>query len=546
MAEPGEPTDPSLATDAAAARRELPDALKPLGSPVFRMLWLAWAAANLTMWMNDVAAAWLMTQLTSSAVLVALVSAASTLPTFLLGLPSGALADIVDRRRYFAATQVWVAGVAVVLAVLAALDGLGPYSLLALTFANGVGLAMRWPVFAAIVPGLVPREQLSAALGLNAIAMNVSRIVGPMAAGALLSSLGNSAVFVLNALLSIGAFILILRWAGQPQTSTLPGERFVGAMRVGFQHVRQSPRLRAILLRVFLFFFQAIALQALLPLLARRLGSGAGGYTLMLASLGTGAVVAALGVSHLRERWTRDQLVRGGTVIQAVMTVLAGLAPSVAWALPALVLAGMAWIATANTLTMSAQLAVPNWVRARGMAVYQMALMGGNAVGAAVWGQVASLSDLPTSLILAAGTGVLLLALTWNKTVQGAVEDDLTPVPHLNQPVPAIDVAPDDGPVMVTLEYLIDTTRASEFATVMEQTRQARLRQGSLSWGLFRDTAVPGRYIEYFVDESWVEHLRRLERFTAADVQLRALRMSFHLGTEPPLVRRYVADQPLG
>jgi quinol monooxygenase YgiN len=193
---------------------------------------------------------------------------------------------------------------------------------------------------------------------------------------------------------------------------------------------------------------------------------------------------------------------------------------------------------------MSAQLAVPNWVRARGMAVYQMALMGGNAVGAAFWGQVAGMTDVPTSLIAAAVVGVFLLALTWNKTVQGAVEDDLSPVPHLNQPVPAIDVQPDDGPVMVTVEYLIDTSRADAFAAVMELTRQARLRQGSLSWGLFRDTAVPGRYIEYFVDESWVEHLRRLERFTAADVQLRLQRAGFHIGAEPPLVRRYVADQP--
>ncbi len=535
---------PPVVASATLFGRRLPDALMPLGSPVFRMLWLAWATANLTMWMNDVAAAWLMTQLTDSVLLVALVQAASTAPMFLLGLPSGALADILDRRRYFAATQLWVAAVALLLALLASLDALSPASLLALTFANGIGLAMRWPVFAAIVPGLVPREQLSAALGLNAIAMNISRIVGPMAAGALLASLGNSAVFALNALLAFGACVLILRWKGQPHTSTLPGERFVGAMRVGLQHVRQSPRLRAILLRVFLFFFQSIALQALLPLLAKRFGAGAGGYTLLLASLGIGAVVAALGVSLLRERFTRDQIVRGGTLIQAVMTVLAALSPSLGWALPVLVLAGMAWISTANTLTMSAQLAVPNWVRARGMAVYQMALMGGNAVGAACWGQVAAVTDVPTSLIASAVVGVVLLALTWNKTVQGAVEDDLSPVPHLNQPVPAIDVEPDDGPVMVTVEYLIDTQRADAFAAVMELTRQARLRQGSLSWGLFRDTAVPGRYIEYFVDESWVEHLRRLERFTAADVQLRLQRAGFHIGAEAPLVRRYVADQP--
>ncbi|MFM2121305.1 MAG: hypothetical protein RL722_2773 [Pseudomonadota bacterium] len=509
---------------------------------MFRMLWLAWAAANLTMWMNDVAAAWLMTQLSSSAVLVALVSAASTLPTFLLGLPSGALADIVDRRLYFATTQVWVAVVGLVLALLALFDGLNAHLLLALTFANGIGLAMRWPVFAAIVPGLVPREQLSAALGLNAIAMNVSRIVGPMAAGAILASLGTAAVFALNAVLAAVACALILRWPGQPRTSALPGERFVGAMRVGYQHVRESPRLQAVMLKVFLFFFQSIALQALLPLLAKRLGSGAGGYTLLLASLGCGAVTAALAVGHMRARWSRDQIVRGGTFIQAVMAVAAALAPSLAWAVPALVLAGMAWISCANTLTMSAQLALPNWVRARGMAVYQMALMGGNAVGAAVWGQVAGMTDVPTALYAASASGTLLLLLTWHRTVQGPGDEDLSPVPAQTTPTTAISVEPDDGPVMVTIEYRIDTTRAADFAAVMQQTRRARLRQGSLSWGLFRDTAVPGRYIEYFVDESWVEHLRRLERFTAADVQLRQQRLAFHQGGEPPLVRRYVAD----
>jgi MFS family permease/quinol monooxygenase YgiN len=536
MNPPGDPFDHAL-------KERLPPALQPLASAWFRMLWLAWAAANLTMWMNDVAAAWLMTELTHSAVLVALVQAASTAPTFLLGLPSGALADIVDRRRWFAATQVWVAGVALVLALLALLEGLSPPLLLALTFANGIGLAMRWPVFAAIVPGLVGRDQLSAALGLNAIAMNVSRIVGPMLAGALLAGLGTAAVFAVNAVLAITACVLILRWPGQPHASALPGERFVGAMRVGLQHVRQSPRLRAVLLRVFLFFFQAIALQALVPLLAQALGGGAGSYTLMLAAMGSGAVGAALAVGSLRERYSRDQIVRAGTLVQAAMMVLAALAPSVAWTLPALVVAGMAWIATANTLTMSAQLALPNWVRARGMAVYQMALMGGNAAGAACWGQVAGKSSVPVALMAAAACGVSLLLLTWNRTVQGSQDEDLTPVPRPVQPVPAIPVEPDEGPVMVTVEYHVDAARAEDFAAVMELTRQARLRQGSLSWGLFRDTEVPGRYVEYFVDESWVEHLRRLERFTEADVQLRSQRQALHVGSDPPVVRRYVAHQ---
>ena len=220
-------------------------ALAPLKRPVFRGLWLAWLAANMTMWMNDVAAAWLMTSLTTSPVMVAMVQTASTLPVFLLGLPSGAMADIVDRRRYFAATQLWVAVVALVLAA-ASLGGLltAPL-LLALTFCNGIGLAMRWPVFSAIVPQIVPRDELPAALALNGISMNLSRVVGPVAAGVLLSAVSPAAVFVVNAVLAIVAFFLILRWRSEPRVSALPGERFVGAMRAGLHYARQSSRLQA-------------------------------------------------------------------------------------------------------------------------------------------------------------------------------------------------------------------------------------------------------------------------------------------------------------
>ncbi|MFM2052321.1 MAG: hypothetical protein RL456_358 [Pseudomonadota bacterium] len=520
----------------------LPAALQPLRLPVYRMLWLAWLAANITMWMNDVAAAWLMTQLTDSAVMVALVSAASTLPVFLLGLPSGALADIVDRRRWFASTQLWVALVAVLLALLSLGGGLTPHLLLVLTFANGIGLAARWPVFAAIVPEIVPTGSLSGALALQAMAMNISRIVGPIVAGAVLAASGSTAVFVLNAGLSLLAFVQILRWRSSPRISALPGERFVGAMRVGVQHVAQSPRMRAVLLRVFVFFFLSTALTALLPLVARGLGGGAGGFTLLMACMGAGAMLAVIGLPRLRERHSRDRIVGVGSVVVSAMTLLVALAPWLWLAALGMAAAGAAWIATANTLTMSAQLALPNWVRARGMSTYQMALMGGSAAGAATWGQVAGLTgSVPTALAVAAACGPLVLLAVRRFTVSGD-EADLRPAAPAVPPSPAMDIGPDEGPVMVTVEYLIDPARAAAFAEVMRLTRRARLRQGALSWGLFRDTERPGRYVEYFVDETWVEHLRRLERFTADDVQLRGRRLAFHLGDEAPKVRRYVGE----
>jgi len=518
-------------------------ALTPLKEPTFRMLWLAWLAANMTMWMNDVAAAWLMTTLTTSPVMVALVQTASTLPVFLLGLPSGAMADILDRRRYFAATQLWVSVNALLLAGLSLADALTANLLLALTFVNGIGLAMRWPVFAAIVPEIVPRAQLSPAIALNGIAMNLSRVIGPVLAGVLLAAFSSAAVFVVNALLAGAAFVLILRWKRQPKVSTLPGERFIGAMRVGLNFARQSPRLKIILLRVFVFFLQSTALIALLPLVAQRLhGGGPATFTLMLACLGLGAIVAALYFPRWRRRYSRDQFVAIGTVVQAALSVLIVYVPELWVGLPAMVVVGMAWISVANSLTVSAQVALPDWVRARGMSIYQMALMGGSAAGSLLWGQVASWTDVAASVAAASVSGVLLLVVFRHLTIDGGAEIDFSPVAVVSPAEPPVDVDPDDGPVMVMVEYQIDPARAAEFTELMQRTRRARLRQGALSWGLFRDVAHPERVIEYFVDENWVEHQRRLERFSAFDADLRVQRLAFHVDSQPPRVRRYVAS----
>ncbi|HVQ04663.1 MAG TPA: MFS transporter, partial [Burkholderiaceae bacterium] len=266
-------------------------ALAPLRNPVFRMLWLAWLAANISLWMHDVAAAWLMTTLTSDPALVALVATAGTLPMFLLGLPSGALADIVDRRRYFAGTQLWAALIALLLVALSVAGALSAPTLLLLTFLNGITMAMRWPVFAAIVPSVVPRAQLSTALALNGAAMNVPRIVGPAIAGALLAGAGSAVVFGLNAAISVLSFVMILRWKSARKESALPGERFVGAMRVGLQYLRQSPRLQVTMLRISLFMLQVSGLMSLLPLLAKEMpGGGAGTFSALLAATGVGAV----------------------------------------------------------------------------------------------------------------------------------------------------------------------------------------------------------------------------------------------------------------
>ncbi len=525
-----------------AEQRASLSTLAPLSVPVFRMLWLTWVAANTCMWMNDVAAAWLMTSLTTSPILVALVQSASTLPVFLLGLPSGALADILDRRRYFMATQFWVAAVALVLCAAVLAGGMTAPLLLGLTFANGIGLAMRWPVFSAIVPELVSRAHLPAALALNGIAMNASRIIGPLVAGAIIASAGSAWVFVLNAVLSVGSGLVIMRWKRDHVPSPLGRERLPSAMRVGLQFVRQSPRMRAVLWRISIFFLHATALLAMLPLLAKGLeGGGAGTFTLLLASMGAGAIVAAMFLPRLRQAMPRDVLVLRGTLLQAAATGVMAVAPNVYVAVPAMLVGGMAWITTANSLSVSAQLALPNWVRARGMSIYQMAIMGSTALGAAVWGQVATLTSVHTSLALAAVTGTIAMVVVQRLVADRSIEEDLSPSQAFKAPV--APTPPERGHVVVTIEYFIDPARATDFRALMQESRRSRLRQGALSWQLQHDIADPARYMEQIEDESWTEHLRRFDRVTASDVALRERKLAFHLGDAPPVVSRFVVER---
>ncbi|MBT9475156.1 MFS transporter [Polaromonas sp.] len=399
--------------------------LAPLDNRIFRMLWLAWLAGNMTMWMNDVSASWLMAQLTEGPMMVALVQASASLPLFLLGLPSGALADMVNRKRLYAFAQFWIALVSAALAVLAAGGWLTANWLLLLCFANGIGLAMRFPVFSAIVPTLVPREQLTSALTLNALAINVSRIAGPLLAGVVMASFGMAAIFALNAALSILSCVLILKSGPNSGQPVHQGEGMLATMRGGMRFVRQSPLMRNILLRVFEFFLHSIGLIALLPLLAKGLNADTTTYTLLLASLGAGAVVSAVILPRVSDSASRDRVVAVGVVLYALATTVAALAPSV-WVLaPALALSGGVWLCVVNTFTMSAQLVLPNGMRARGMAIYQMAIMGGSAVGAALWGQVATHFSIKTALLASAAMSLVVLWRSRHISVQAEAHVEL-------------------------------------------------------------------------------------------------------------------------
>ena len=530
---------------AQPARPAPPDdelgALAPFRHGVFTMLWSTWLVANLCMWMNDVAAAWLMTTLTAKPIWVALVQTAATLPVFLLGLPSGALADILNRKHFLFFTQVWVAVVGALLALAVFMKVVTPPLLLMLLFMNGVGLALRWPVFSAIVPDLVPRAKLPAALALNGVSMNASRILGPLIAGSIIASLGSAWVFLLNAVLSVGAAVVITRWQREHKPDPLGRESLRGAMRVGLQYVAQSYHLKGVLIRIAIFFFHSTALMALLPLVARQIeGGDAGTFTVLLAAMGAGAIASTFALPRLRQAWSRDKLVLVSAVTQALTMAVMAVNTSLWLGVPAMAIGGAAWLTAANSLSVSAQMSLPDWVRARGMSMYQMAIMGAVALGAAVWGQVATWGSVPMALVLGAISGVAVMGATmWRWPDRGVMED---PTPAGPLPHPKVESPPESGHVMVTIEYRIDPADAPAFRALMEESRRARLRQGAVGWELLSDINDPGRFVEVIEDASWVDHLRRFERVSVADAALRERKLAYHIGDEPPVVRRAVRE----
>jgi MFS family permease len=284
-----------------------------------------------------------------------------------------------------------------------------------------------------------------------------------------------------------------------------------------------------------------MALMALLPLIASGMpNGGAGTFTLLLAGIGAGAVATALFLTRMRQAMSRDTLVLGGAVLQAIGTAILAVTDNVYVAVSATFLAGIGWISAANTMTLSVQLALPDWVRARGMSIFLIALMGASAFGAALWGQVASLTSVHATLGIASVTGILFMLVAHRLILDRTIEEDLTPSDRIKAPV--VEQPPKTGKIYTTIEYWIDPARATEYRKVMDESRRSRLRQGALSCQLLRDIAQPSRYFEQIVDDSWTEQLRRFDRVTAGDIALRERKLAFHILDTPPIVTRYVTE----
>ena len=517
-----------LPTERTSFSQSAPGAWSPLNTPLFRSLWIATIVSNLGTWMQDVGAGWLMTSLSTSPSLVALVEAADSLAIMLLALPAGAIADIIDRRRLLLFVHAYLLVVASMLAVLTLLGLTTPWVLLSFIFALGVGAAMVMPAWAAIVPDLVSGSELPAAIALNSVAINVSRAIGPAIAGLLVSAIGPWLVFALNALSYIGIIVVLLQWRRAPLKSTLPAERFFSALRVGVRFVVHTRSLQVVLIRGLGFFIFASATWSLFPLIVRReLGRGPEVYGLLLTCIGIGAVAGAFVLPKVRARVARDVLVAGSSVLYALAALMLAHVQNLALLAMSMLATGLAWISILSALQVAAQTTLPGWVRARGLAAFVVVFMAGMALGSILWGQVASRIGIPATLTAAALGMVVAIGVTWSFKLGDHKVIDFSPSMDWPAPVLAEDPEPDSGPVMASIEYRIQPGRQAEFVAAMQSVREMRRRNGAYFWELFHDSADPGRFIECFMDESWLEHLRQHERVSVADREIQRRAKAF-------------------
>jgi MFS family permease len=374
----------------------------PLRHGLFRAMWIASVVSNVGTWMHTVAASWLMTMLATSPLPVALVQTATTLPVFLITLPAGAVADMIDRRRWLLFTQTWMLIVAALIGALALTGAIGPWSLLLLTFALGMGSSMNGPAWSATIPELVPREEMAAAVALNSVGFNIARAVGPALGGTIMAASNAGVVFILNAISFLGVIIVLWVWRGRVRPET-PNARIHHAMREGLHYVRSTRVYHAVLVRSGLFAFASSALWALLPVVAStQLGTTETGYGILLGCLGAGSVIGAGMLGSLRSRCSPDTLVTVGGIVFAAATVALALIHTFALVALAMLLGGVAWMTVMTTFNVSAQTAPPAPMRARALAVYILVFQGALAIGSAGWGAVAGRWNVRGSLLVSA------------------------------------------------------------------------------------------------------------------------------------------------
>jgi Na+/melibiose symporter-like transporter len=506
----------------------------PLRQPVFAVLWAATVLGNTGSFMRDVASSWLMTDLSAAPAAVALVQAAGTLPIFLLAIPAGVLSDILDRRKFLIAIQLLLASVSISLMTLSYMGMLSVSALIGLTFLGGIGAALMGPTWQAIVPELVPRDDVKGAVALNSLGI-------PAAGGLLLAAFGAAVTYGADVASYILVIAALLWWPRAKNADDALSENFFGAFRAGLRYTRASKPLHVVLLRAAIFFGFASAVWALLPLVARQLlGGDAGFYGLLLGSVGAGAIGGALIMPKLRQRFDADGLLLGSAIVTAVVMGALSFAPPHWLAVVVLLFLGAAWITALTTLNGAAQAVLPNWVRGRGLAVYLTVFNGAMTAGSLGWGAVGEAAGVPGTLLIGAA-GLLVAGFIMHRIKLPSGEADLMSSNHWPEPLVAEPVANDRGPVLILIDYHVEKHNRTKFLHALSDMSSERRRDGAYGWGVTEDSANPDKITEWFMVESWAEHMRQHKRVSNADADLQSKVLAFHSGPEKPVVRHLLA-----
>lgn len=512
----------------------------PLAVKVFRALWIAGLISNVGSSVHGVAAGWLMTDLSAAASTVALLAAATALPSFLLALPSGALADVFDRRKLLIVSQVLMGLAALVLAVLHGAGKVNIVWLLAMSVVLSIGGTLNMPNWVALAPELLPREQLPSAGALNAISMNTAGALGPAIGGLIVGSLGVSWAFALNALSFLVVAVVVWMWKREAPEHLLPAEHVGSAVRAGLRYAVNDPGLGPLLIRIVMLALGLTALSALLPVIARvELGLGAGQFGLVTTAMGASAVLVSFALPRLRRVFGPDRFALLGGLLLAAGLLVVAQARSMAMLIVGVALVAAGQTSAFSTTFATIQAVLPGWVRGRGLAVAMLSFQGSIFVSSLVWGAVAGASGTTNALRIAAGVAAIAAVAIFPIRLATRATAEVAPLhstPHGHH-----DVDERSGPVLVTTRWRIDPGQAVAFAAAMAPMRRLRRRTGALHWGLFHQVDDPGLFVEVFSVASWVEHERQHARSTVADGHIHSAARAFLVGAEIPETVHHLA-----
>jgi MFS family permease len=517
-------------------------ALAPFKHGIFRSVWFASLASNFGGLIQSVGAAWMMTAISNSADMVALVQASTALPIMLFSLASGAIADNYNRRKVMLTAQAFMFAVSIALTLAAYFGFLTPWLLLSFTFLLGCGTALNNPSWQASVGDMVPRSDLPAAVSVNSMGFNLTRSVGPAIGGIIVAAAGAAAAFAVNAFSYLPLLFVLSRWKQKETPSTLPRETLGIAMTAGLRYVAMSPNIEKVLLRGFVFGFTAISVLALLPLVARDIVQGGPLlYGVLLGAFGIGAVGGALINAWLRQKLTSEWIVRLGFMGFAICATVAALSQMAWLTCAALLIGGASWVISLSLFNVTVQMSTPRWVVGRALSLYQTATFGGMALGSWIWGVIAENHGASEALLASAALMIAgaALGLKWF-TLPEQTSLNLDPLNRWKEPHLALDVKPRSGPIVIMIEYVIRLDDTAEFLDAMAERRRVRRRDGARQWTLARDLENPELWMETYHTPTWVEYVRHNQRITHADAIIGERVRKLHSGAEPPRVHRMI------